>query len=498
MVMANVNPGKIFFPTTAQQLKTVMKINGATSVSNCLGFTFVDTVTTSPKKLTIIFKNEGELNVSIGDEIEFLADTVSGTTSRFKGYVESIDRKKEGSFASKIITAQDYGIEIVKRKITKKYTTETDIGQIFIDLISDFFPNFSSTGVSTSTGYTAKPVWSDLSAWQCMTELVTRYADNTYDFYFDSNKLLHLVAKSSDTNKYSDDGTDKYCAYVSNIIENKNPTVSKDNANKVTYVRVYGKNISGDTIFASAETSHIPYRRDLMVTDNNLTTRAQCQDKAEKLLLTEQEVGDSGSITIIGDIDIVSGKLIYISHPYLEIDGYYVVSEAKHEYSRDGFFTTIKFIEDVRHEKGIMNIIESLVKKNSIQNVSDNEEGCDDAYVETFDGSAGGSFSDTEEINGKLKIISGKTTGEYISELITTRKTIKKIYMALNGDDLGASKIYISARTTSGQTTAWNEINNRTITAVTTEEKIRYKILLIIDDNNPAPFIDSASLQVRY
>ena len=429
----------------------------------------IDTATIS------VVNNNNEFTESWegGETVIIKADFSAGTTKIFEGYATNI-KPSFNKFPSIDILCSGYGIRAFNNPVFKKYTTSTDLGQIFEDLISTYLPAFTTTNVTNPVGVTATPVWQGKDLFACLKDIATVYGSNNYDFFCDFNKDWHFFSKGSNSH-----GPTSQIAIVygqnHRVTNLDDPFIKK--RNKVT---VIGKNFKGQVIMATKkDQSDIDkyWEMATIIRDTNLTTQDAVDNAASYHLSNLTTPGRSGNVTSAGLPGLLPGYNIMIFDPINKMNGYFTVSEVKHFMSRD-FSTTSTIHEQLPRDMKLVELFGRMIEKDQQNMDIDNDDGMENSFVVTFDDSsqidAASTSSNVGISNGRLVLTSG-VAGNAVTTAVTAGSNITSIVLDINGSGYESCSFQVSVD--NGNT--WEDVTLRTLKTVSgVGKKLKYKILL--------------------
>ena|SRR3990167_2637234 len=455
-----IREGTIFFPDL-DNLKPKIKIiiishsgtsytvmdttTGSANSNFTLGANITRPVTTRLGSFDITIANDNGrfLNVFTGAEtVKIYADYTDATNLIFYG---SIDNVKYGLTMSQgffiFMEGRDYP-ELVDKSITGIEAGST--GEIALAGILDtFFSsiklqywNGSAWAIATYNSATDSVTW-DLT--------VSDFPTDQLNFGYQNQKGFSIITEICERL-----GLDCYVEYVEassqwylrvfkeNSIINENESVSygtnlsemneygTDNTNIINRVTIYGKRESDNILVLKTENDTSSqsefWIKDKSMDDTNLTTMEEVQEKADFELSKGILKFNEGRFTVVGRPTLKPGDTIPISVPYTPITGNYKVQTFTHVITKT-FTTGIEVSKELKTLKDIFigKINPDFATGNS--NLND----MSDSYTVFFDEIPSKmTLVGCSESAGKLRLNSGQTTGEAVSNIIPTESNVTR------------------------------------------------------------------------
>jgi len=170
---------------------------------------------------------------AINDEVEIF----EGANKIFGGYIMNIEESNISGANGLIfrVTATDYGAMLGGILVAQAYESQT-IGEIIIDIISNYAPAFTTTNVFSNFAVT-KIAFNEISITDCIKKLAEIVK---YDWYVDEDKDIHFFPKMTNSAPY--DLTDTSGNYIAETL-----TRNIDGTQIVNQVKVRGGEGDGDT-----------------------------------------------------------------------------------------------------------------------------------------------------------------------------------------------------------------------------------------------------------
>jgi hypothetical protein len=425
-----------------------------------------------------------------GETVNVYADRTDATTLIFRGKVDNVNYGmdlRDGFF----IELDGRGFpELIDRTITGTESAATaDIGLagIFDEFFSDItlaFWNGSAWAEATYDADEDTVDWSPAAptfpstlinmtyqnkkGWSVVTEICKRAGLDCYMEYDGSKWTLRTFVQNSITNPQAN------VAYGVNLRGLNEFGV--DNAEIVNRVIVYGKTVSDNILLLKTE-NDTSSQSELWIKDrifkaSDLETMDEVQDKADFELSQGIDATDSGRFDTLMIPELRPGDLMNASVPYCNVDGTYKVQRLTHNLGKP-FTTNVEVSKKIR---GVKDIFIPKVNVDEFIGALANPNNMTDSYTVYFSESPTQmlSLENVEEVDGKLRLQSGETTGIAISKTYTADNNATecelrryenfetnndKYYVSNDGGDTweryGIGEGNVHTFTTTGQTLAF-------------------------------------------
>ena len=235
--------------------------------------------------------------------------------------------------------------------------------------------------------------------------------------------------------------------------------------------------------------------KDRIVSAGELETMDEVSEKAEYELSNGINISPNGTITCLCNPYIYPGDIISVSVPYCNIDGNYKVYGFTHTF---GFpFSTA--IELVSKSDKLIDIFLPKVDAESFITPLTNPNNMQDSYTIYFDESPSlVNLSDTEIVDGKLRLESGKTTGTVITNILEMDYDITTVELRRYENYSTGQDTYVV--TSDGGITwePYEAANGETHTFGTPGRKIGVRMTLNRDStSDPSPAYESICLLMK-
>jgi len=481
-------PIRIFPVPERGQLKGSIRINGEEVKQKASLITIQRRTTTGLSSANLEITNPDQTFTnkwSGGEVIEIYADLTDGTTKVFEGYITKVS-DSYNRFPSLTIEAKDYGVEAFHNPVFKIYTTDTDIGQIAKELIEEYLPTHTTTGINTSTGVTAAPSWQGKDLFMCLKDLAVIYGNGNYHFFCDFDKDWQFFEKGSRKHG-STSGVAAIYGQNMRILNLDSMFLNK--RNKIT---VIGQSIDNMPLMATkkdnADISNYWTIHEI-IKDTNLTTQEDVENQAQFILNTKMLGGRVGTVTTDLMPSVQPGYDMMIFSPPNNANGYFHTTEITHTIGRNT--RTIIKIHESDHktekmEKFLENTEEQFQRELDIQN----DYAMENSYTFTFDDDSELTLTDTIVSNSQLLLASGKSTGYAVTDTKETDEDITQVVLKIDGYDLQDSKFYIAV----DRSVSWEEVTPNTLHTVSSTGKwLKIKVVLNSSAQATNPALNSMS-----
>ena len=369
---------------------------------------------------------------SLYDKINIYLDY--GTTATSLRFVGKIERISKSNY-NLILTGRSSASRVLGKNITYSATNKAR-STILSEIISE---NFSSilTTTNLSTDSTLATVnYFERPFWDIVEELCTAAE---YDAYVDADSDFNYFASGSKQN------TTEAVVHTKNLISTGD--FAPDLQNVYNKVRVYGKKINNLPIIATASntSSQTSYDiKDLKINDSSIDTVTQAQARADLELAKNKDPPTVGTILSLGLPTILPGEQIRISDPNNGLEPkYYTIQKFIHKFSNDEPFQTELTIQKERIS--IPSILKKRVKFE--YEVADNENPNDLDSTIIYDFTTDTGTHSSTEIDTELKIlkvVSGQTSGTWISDSNEVDDTVTGIEVRMDGSSLEGTQLWVS------------------------------------------------------
>jgi len=417
-----------------------------------------------------------------GEIVRYYSDySATSSTLRFRGIIEKVnytDNKLE-------VIGRSDSLKFLDVTVTKKYDT-IEVSTILKDLITNYgesaFQADYTNINTTSPEVTLTVNWYQKPFWECVQELTTAAA---YDCYVDANLAFHFFEEGSVLNPFE------------GVIHDFNLLSTGEFAEDLSLIKnriiIYGAKKSGIQIIYTAQDDDSIAKYGLkeeIINDDNVTSYDQAVDLATYLLEKHKTPPVIGEMTTILLASIQPGDTIRLSDPANNIaPGGYRIVNYEHKISDRDYYTLVKVDLTPRHMSRIM--ADRIKREYDFNETSTNPYEMKYSYDFLFDDDSG-SHTNTQIIDGRLKLQVGQSSGTWISPTRSTPSNITEAYLYSEGDAITGATYYVSAN----GGVDWESISIKERVVLSTSVGSSLQIKIEIDDT--ATQIDSATLQYKY
>jgi len=431
-------------PPASTRLATSVTIAGTEYKSKVMSCKVHGYATTSAGFAEVMILNQSgaySTTFNVGDVIKIYADYASGTTQIFEGKIQapSLDSMP---FPAINITALDYAGDALKKMVSKVYTTPTDAGQVFVDLITDYLVPLGHTatstvqagyargnGIVTNTGYLITPTWQNKPLLECLKDLVGETEEN-YTFNCDFTKSWQFFEKGAVYN------TVDAIVHGGNLLP-RTFKWTKDRTDTYNKVTIIGASINGVPLTATAGTGDL----ELIRQDTNISDWSTLHTKAQSVLNTLQTDEFKGEAKCSIMSTLQPGDSIYVFNPDYNIQEEEYVTEYIHEFGQKGISTYVFFQEKGRRTEGIASFLMDNLNRTKNQIISDNPYGLKNVI---FLGANSTDFPTLSGITISNGVLITTSTGTAKTRTITVSSNVTRLYLKPVGEDLPNISLTVS------------------------------------------------------
>lgn len=379
--------------------------------------------------------NETYSNVWNGMEIfRYYCDYAPGTatTLRFRGRIEKPSKRNNNV----LVTGRSESLFVHGQDIHKDYEN-VDVGYIIKDLFDTYGQGrYDTSGINISTGSLVTMTFLDIPFWEAIESVCIA---SGYDCYVSCNLTVEFFVSGSRTN------TAEGIVHDYNLIEVGD--FAPDLQFVKNQIRVIGGTIDGVQVIYTANDfssqSVHGIRRDI-INDDGITTSAVAEELAEFMLSERKDPPIIGEVRGLLLATVQPGESIRLSSPLENLHpGAYRIITYVHEIGNEGLFTTVKINKESKRISHVLK--ERIQREHKRTDSSSNVYDLDYSDIELFNEDIGINSS-TEITDGVLKLVSGQSTGTWISPAYGPSDTrdVEKVRVDLVGDNLPGVTIEIS------------------------------------------------------
>lgn len=403
-------------------------------------------------------------NVWSGNETVYIyADyTTNPTNTIFRGIVEKV---YYGGYYVHVY-GRSSALPLLYKRVTRKYDGIA-ISTILKSLISDYAPGFTTSNVQTCTT-TLTVNWYQKPFWDCVKQLC--YASG-YDCYVDANNDFHFFQEKTIEN------TVEAVVHGINLLETGD--FGRDYSQVRNKVTVYGATIDDVPIVYTATDqdsyNEIGRWQEEIITDTNIRTVAEARDRAIFELNRLKDPPIVGTITSLGLPTLMPGEMLRISDPDNGLaPGTYKVLSLEHTFRHGDIMQTKVTIE--KFSPSVPTMMKARIEAEQQLSDTPNPYELEYSWIITFDDETDtGSHNNTEIASGRLKLVSGASSGTWISTTTTATNNITKAQVKAAGNNITQATFYISNN--NGAT--WQTVTLNDLTTLSsTGNKLKIKVVI--------------------
>ena len=428
--------------------------------------------------------NETYTGVWIGNEIvRYYSDyDTTATTIRFRGRIE-----KPSNRGNKLmVTGSGESMLMRDITVTQQYTDE-ETSIILKDLNTKYGDGrFTVNNVDVSSEVVTKN-WVQKPFLEALKEIAT---DAGFDVYLDASLDWNYFESGTRSNP------DEAIVHESNMLE------IGDFGPDLTQLRnrivVYGAEQQGIQIIYTAESDDDTYGVDSsfgvkeeIIENDNIVTYDQAKLLGDAILAERQNPQIVGDVKGVQLATIQPGQKIKLSSPAdnLPPDEYKCVKYKHNLPIENGILSTTVTIE--KEPRMVSHIIRNLMADQSdTKKVSINPNEMRHSLNFLFDTDVG-LHTDTEIVEGELKLQSGESSGVWLSTSQSLPDDITEAYLVMNGEKLDGTTIEVSAN----NKTSYQTITNRELISLVLARGKTISLRVTIADTTTR--ISSLSLQYK-
>jgi len=404
------------------------------------------------------------------------ADTATPSISMFKGKLDSILFNYGSNGYTAIVKARQVP-ELADIKFINQFDNAL-CSDATVAIVEGDYSDYVTTNNVNATTQTITTNFSNMSGIQAFGTLADK---SNSDIYIDLDDDVNLFEKESVIN------TEEYIAQGLNLLSLNNYGVN--NATIFNKVVVYGKEDNNIILIKTEEdiTSQTNlWRKDLIITDNALSTMGEVQDKADIELANGISTEPEGRAICLGMISLRPGDMINVSAPYVGANGPHKVSTFTHTFSVGGGFTTSIALSKRSNNLDILfkNRIDAEQRLRPFGNLN----SMDNSYTVYFDEDPSEvTHSNTEIVDNKLQLVSGENSGTALFNTFNSDTIITQCELRVMSNYPQDQLCIYSVSNDAGAT--WLTLNPGVITVfATTGSELKFKIDFIGDANTRPSF----------
>lgn len=423
---------KIWLPRTQNPYYSI-EIDGVDVTTEVLDAEFTNGILgiECPCKVTLIDPNGTYAKLYGGGEtIEFFLDFVDGTTSSWKGTLETPKKKFGETYLLELI-GSNYQSDLLDITVTEEYI-DTPADDVLKDIINKYLTGYTTTNVATSDdNLTIK--WNNKPLYDCIIDICSNVG---FDCYVDTDKDVHFFEQESISN------TNESIVWNNNLREII--SFGTDNIDIKNRIIVYGEDETGLPIVYQVDNaaSQATYGvKEKVIKDSSIRTYEQAKGQGDGILAQEKEKSNKGEFRCLLLPYLNPGDMIWTTHPIQDIHGEYRIIQYTHKIHGQETNVIISKIKTIpglfkdrkKAELATENITNPYKMTGSLNLTFD-----DDTEYDAV------ASSGVETSEGKLKMESGVGTGIMVSNRRTEANNITTVHLKIIGDYLAGATYKIS------------------------------------------------------
>ena len=442
------------------------------------------------KEATIVLPNNDGYwsnKFSGGESIKIYADytgVLDSTSKRFDGRLDEYRFALDGNGQVLLELHCRQKPELQDKTVIATFTN-VDAGTALQTLISD---NFSGVITTTDVGTIGTTITTDIIQQTGVGAITSICELIDYQWHIDENGSLQVFAKGSRPNQTERAGMG------TNVVGASSAGLDyKDVRNRVF---VYGKTseTNSDVFYLATRQDAASQSRlwvkDEVVNDNNVDSNAQAATLALKKIRTVPE--RRGVIQCAGGLlTLQAGQSIDVQLPYMEMQGQFVVGEYRHSWSSSGLNT---FVSVSTTQENVADLFQERIRKERELRDIRNQNSMLDSVVFKFEDSTDtSSLANLEISDNALRIVSGFSTGNWVSVTKQLPATASSVEVRVDGEDLDACTYGVSL---DGGVTFTSATPKTVVTGLSGRQLV-LRVTLNSDTNNPLPILNAVSAMAK-
>lgn len=420
-----------------------------------------------------------------GNTVEIWADYTDGDTTRiFRGKLDNIGFNLDNNGYSAVIDARTTP-ELADQTIIEQFSNK-----LSSDAIKQIIDN-SFAGVVTYTNVedSSIPVtanYENSTGWSAIVDICKRAG---LDCYIDTDYDLHVFAKDSKENK------DVSAAQGINIKSVSRYGTDFDSLRN--RIILYGKE-SNNIIYLWSEDdtdSQSDYWRiDEVISDSNIYTLAEMEQKAESTLIEKTILPVNGTISAVGMQLVNPGESIYFSVKNCGIQDKKRLKSVTHSWNTSGFTTNLEIAD---RPDSLTKLFKDRIDAEKALKPYNNLNDMKYSYTIAFDEAPSlCNHDDTEESGGVLKLVTGAASGVMTSDVLYLDEDVTELEFRYYGNYPQTAADTYEVSNDGGDT--YKQVTAGVVTNFTAPgKKIRIKMNLTTDGGTIQPVYEGVGLLVK-
>lgn len=300
-----------------------IKIDSVSVVTKIWGAEWTRAVSPEIGYFKILLDNNNEEFSEVysgGETVEFFIDYSNGTTLRFKGEIDTIKNKYDGSKGFTLELAGNHvSGELLSLTVTESFSGDTTCDAIIKALVDEYLTGYTYDDVEASTE-TPTVNWNNKPFWECVEDICKlSKSGGRFDCWVDDDKDFHFFAEDS---KEAPDNE----AIVWNDTMISTEGLGIQSLTQRNKIIVYGE-AGGLPVVNTTGTGN----KEEVIFDSKITTNNMATDvgSAEFALKNRTPLeGKTNSFILAG---ISPGEKIWISNPKFKILDQYKIYKYTHK-----------------------------------------------------------------------------------------------------------------------------------------------------------------------
>jgi len=394
---------------------------------------------------------------SEGESAKIYVDRKNGKTLRINGTIDNVEYIQSGGTYKVKIKGRSKSAELLDIVVTKSYS-ETYTKTILQDLFSSYSSDLSQT-YDTSTYVEGGDTndtkidinWYQKTFWDCLRDLCK---SANFSLYIDAQMKVHYFPKNSKHNQ------NEAIVHDQNLLSSSG--IAKDTSTIKNRI-IVTSSVEDMPIVAKAEDleSQSKYGVKIaIISDDNITTIEQAQDRANAELQLLKNPKQTGTLEALGMPDLMPGESLMISDPINNLSGWYAVLEIENRIASDKGMTTKVTIAEIKSD------IPALFKQTTsdVEDISktDNPYDMTHSYVFTFEDDNLTELHTNTVIQDSKLIVdreTGYVPGKWTSKPKVVDFNITSVQVKASGNNITDVQFEVSADGSTWETVPLNTLH---------------------------------------
>jgi hypothetical protein len=345
------------------------------------------------------------------EKVRYYKDYCQGvpTTLIFLGRIEKVSPVNENIK----VTGRSEAMFIYDGKnVIKDYSAGVDAGYAIKDLFDTYGAGrYDTTAINVSTGITVTFMFNDVPFGDAIAAICEA---SGWDCFIPATLIVKFFLSGTLENRVDVIADDYNLMEVSDFAANQQPIKNK--------IRVMGGTVDGIQIIYTAndfasQSSSLGIRA-TTVSDDGIVTMDAAKAYGDFLLTQQKDAQLEGNVKAVLMATIQPGEMMRIVAPFDTVPpAKYRIKRYKDEWDENGDYTTATINKEARKVSSVLR--DRIQREYHNTKASANPFDLDFAEIETFSTDTG-LHSDTEIVDGVLKLQAGKSTGTWKSVALST------------------------------------------------------------------------------